>query len=321
MPKLRDKEVLAFVDRIIFNATDVVLEEKTEVDGSCEASGGIKSAFLAFLKIFLQGKKSDGTSFTVPAGKAYAYTINELTINELTVEFTNMCLITGGDGEELQPRIPPSTNLLLAPETFETDKPPENYCETLQQVKEELQGMEALLQPLSCLPMATRSSLAQRLCDLSKDRDSLTQLKKALDLWCEGEPFDQPQSESVRTLLDQLRVATDTGMTNLLKAVYLLVSAMDKLPDAVPFIIGICSPDILRCVNQLVSSIKEHGQAHLPVSLPGPLQQGGELHWLTMFLCATDDKLKELGVMAGQRPGVLLLVLCVTVQGLSMMRA
>lgn len=54
MPILRDKEVLAFVDRIIFNAADVVLEEKTGVDGSCEASGGIKSAFLAFLKIFLQ---------------------------------------------------------------------------------------------------------------------------------------------------------------------------------------------------------------------------------------------------------------------------
>lgn len=81
--------------------------------------------------------------------------------------------------------------------------------------------------------------------------------------------------------------------------------------------------DLLSCFVVQVSSLKERGQAHVPESLPAPLQDGGELHWLTVFLCSSEDYLREqfeLGMVAGNKPGVLLLALCVTVQGLSVMQ-
>lgn len=46
IPKLKKGEVLAFVDKIVFNTADVTLSGKTGVDGSCEASWNVFVKFL-----------------------------------------------------------------------------------------------------------------------------------------------------------------------------------------------------------------------------------------------------------------------------------
>ncbi|XP_070759569.1 uncharacterized protein [Enoplosus armatus] len=320
MPKLKKGMEMAFVDKIIFNAADVTLSGKTGVDGSCEARWNV------FMNVLLAGKKMWDTSFIVPAERAYAYSLNEIKIKDEKIETTRSLIEhIGGKGEEVQPIDPrpieTSAKPVLAPETFEPDDCTEKTFETLQQVQEELLRTEAVLQPLAHLSRETRSALSKSFILLSEDRDALTLLKQKLDQWREDDFYEQPQSWSDCSVL---RLLTETGWTRTtntnLEAVTLLVSAMDKLPESLSSLIAKCRPDTLRGLNKLVSSLKERGQAHVSESLPASLQDGGELHWLTVFLCSSDDSLREmfeLGIMAG---GVLLLALCVTVQGLSVMQ-
>ncbi|XP_078029600.1 uncharacterized protein LOC117260681 isoform X2 [Epinephelus lanceolatus] len=233
---------------------------------------------------------------------------------------------------ELIPLSPPSPIRLVAvePETFEADDSTEETLETLQQVREKLLMTETVLQPLAHLPRVTRFALFQSLSALSEDSDALTLLKKKLDQWRAGEPLEQLQSWSVCSVLHLISgfatppLQIGPHMTDLtLEAVYLLVSAMDKLPEHVTSLIAKYRPDTLRGLNQLVSSLMENGQAHLSESLPAALQDGGQLHWLAVFLCSSDESLREPSeqtIVAGDEPGVLLLALCVAVRGLSMLR-
>lgn len=329
MPTLRKGEVLGFVDKIVFNTNDVPLRGRTEVDGSCEARWNI-------MNFSLKGKMKDSSSYTVPAGHIYGYRFNEIKFKEEEdVEFTCKSHIeyVGGKAEE-QRLSPPSPIRLvekaLEPETFEPDDSTEETLETLQQVREKLLRTETVLQPLAHLPRVTRFALFQSLSVLSEDRDALTLLKKKLDQWCAGEPLEQPQSQSVCSVLHllsgfatpPLQIGPETTDSTL-EAVYLLVSAMDKLPEHVTSLIAKYRPDTLRGLNQLVSSLMENGQAHLSESLPAALQDGGQLHWLAVFLCSSDESLREPSeqtIVAGDEPGVLLLALCVAVRGLSMLR-
>ncbi|XP_049455221.1 uncharacterized protein LOC125902715 [Epinephelus fuscoguttatus] len=257
------------------------------------------------------------------------------TLLQMQEEFTYKSHIeyVGGKAEE-QRLSPPSPIRLvekaLEPETFEPDDSTEETLETLQQVREKLLRTETVLRPLAHLPRVTRFALFQSLSVLSEDRDALTLLKKKLDQWRAGEPLEQPQSQSVCSVLHLLSgfatppSHTGSRMTDsTLEAVYLLVSAMDKLPEHVTSLIAKYRPDTLRGLNQLVSSLMEDGQAHLSESLPAALQDGGQLHWLAVFLCSSDESLREPSeqtIVAGDEPGVLLLALCVAVRGLSMLR-
>ncbi|KAL7406304.1 hypothetical protein ABVT39_017295 [Epinephelus coioides] len=217
--------------------------------------------------------------------------------------------------------------LALKPETFEPDDSTEETLETLQQVREKLLMTETVLQPLAHLPRVTRLGLFHSLSALSEDRDALTLLKKKLDQLLAGE---KPEFCSVCSVLRLLsgfatppsQIGAETTDSTL-EAVYLLVSAMDKLPEHVTSLIAKYRPDTLRGLNQLVSSLMENGQAHLSESLPAVLQDGGQLHWLAVFLCSSDESLREPSeqtIVAGDEPGVLLLALCVAVRGLSMLR-
>ncbi|CAI5660283.1 unnamed protein product [Oreochromis niloticus] len=190
---------------------------------------------------------------------------------------------------------------------------------TVQKVKEELEMKEALLQPLADLPESTRCDLLQALSELVEDGDNLSLLDKTLD-HCSNGVFECVQSEAVSSFMDLLNVSNIS--TSEQDAVHMLVSALHTLPDEVPPLLTRCSPDTLRVLDQLVDELKD-GRANLPESLPVPLQEGGELRWVAEFICLNDQKLKELSDGWDRPelpPEVLLEVLCLAVQGLSLMQ-
>ncbi|KAL7406299.1 hypothetical protein ABVT39_017295 [Epinephelus coioides] len=216
--------------------------------------------------------------------------------------------------------------LALKPETFEPDDSTEETLETLQQVREKLLMTETVLQPLAHLPRVTRLGLFHSLSALSEDRDALTLLKKKLDQLLAGE---KPEFCSVCSVLRLLsgfatppsQIGAETTDSTL-EAVYLLVSAMDKLPEHVTSLIAKNPHEKLRGLNQLVSSLMKNGQAPVSESLPAALQDGGQLHWLAVFLCSFNESLREPSeqtIVARDEPGVLLMALCVAVRGLSVL--
>ncbi|XP_030016345.1 uncharacterized protein LOC115437283 isoform X2 [Sphaeramia orbicularis] len=320
MPELEKGEVLGFVDRIIYNADEVELHGQTEVDGESKASWSVFFGFSA------KGKMEKEKSYKVPAGRVYAYGFNEIKFQDDEIKSVRVEMCSLGVKSCGIEKVQSYSDKILAPETFEADNVTENTYENLQQIQEELQKIEGVFQPLSHLPRATRSTLFQRLCWVSEEKDAVTALEQALSLWCEQQRFHLPQSLSACSVLDLLRLAPLTRWTYrscFLRAVHMLVSAVDILPDHMPAMITKCSPDTLTVLNHLVSSIRDSGKAQVAQPLPGPLQEGGELHWLTEFLCSTDETLQdldELAMVAGETPGALLLALCITVQGLHMMQ-
>lgn len=65
------------------------------------------------------------------------------------------------------------------------------------------------------------------------------------------------------------------------------------------------------------------GQAELPEAPPAPLQEGGALRWAAELICLNDEKLRELSEGWDRPelpPEVLLELLCLAVQGLSLMQ-
>ena len=79
----------------------------------------------------------------------------------------------------------------------------------------------------------------------------------------------------------------------------------------------------VSCLVVQVSSLKEEAQVTLPESLPVSLQEEGELRWAAELLCLTDQTLTELRDQWDRPefpPEVLLELVCLVVQGLSLMQ-
>lgn len=289
---LKTKDKLAFVHQTIYNSCPVTLIRKCTRDGSLLAS------CIKILSLFAKGHKKEKTSFTVPEKSTFAYGLVEIKIED----------------EKLKISCEPWTRGALDG-LFGDDI--ENA--TLQQIKQELEMKDALLQPLADLPVSTRRDLLKKLSELAEDGDTLSLLEQTLD-HCSDGASERVQSEAVSSFMDLLDVSNIS--TAVKDAVQLLVSVLDTLPDEVPPLLTHCSPDTLRVLNQLVDGLKD-GQANLPESLPVPLQEGQELRWVAEFICLNDQKLKELSDGWDRPelpPEVLLEVLCLAVQGLSLMQ-
>ncbi|XP_042070127.1 uncharacterized protein LOC102314143 isoform X3 [Haplochromis burtoni] len=288
---LKEKDKLMFVSQIVYNSSPVKIIRKSTTDGS------IFTSYVKMLSVFAKGSSKAETSFTVPAKSIFAYSLVEIKI----------------ENEKLKISCEPWTRSLLDWLLCDDVSNP-----TVKKVKEELEMKEDLLQPLADLPESTRCDLLQTLSELVEDGDNLSLLDKTLD-HCSNGVFEC-ESEAVSSFMDLLNVSNIS--TSEQNAVHMLVSALHTLPDEVPPLLTRCSPDTLRVLNQLVDGLKD-GRATLPESLPVPLQEGGELRWAAEFICLNDQKLKELSDGWDRPelpPEVLLEVLCLAVQGLSLMQ-
>ncbi|CAI5666108.1 unnamed protein product [Oreochromis niloticus] len=278
---LKNNDKLTFVYQKVYNSGPVKMIRKSNKGGSISAS------CQKMLNVLIKGNKKEVTSFTVPENSTFGFGLMELKM----------------DDEKLS---------LFANDAI-------NSKELLHKVKEELETKDHLLLPLGDLPESTRCDLLKKLSELAEDGDTLSLLEQTLDQCTKGTSEHVP-SEAVSSFMDLLDISNISSAVK--DAVHLLVSALDTLPDEVPPLLTRCSPDTLRVLNQLVDGLKD-SRAKLPESLPVPLQEGGELRWAAEFICLNDQKLKELSDGWDRPelpPEVLLEVLCLAVQGLSLMQ-
>ncbi|XP_044188936.1 uncharacterized protein LOC122968057 isoform X1 [Thunnus albacares] len=291
--QLKETEKLTFVHQRVYNTAPVTFYGKT-------GKNGLVSAVCEKFGISLWRKKKDMTSFTVLEDVTFAYSLMEITTEDNTLgippRFINMKRYNKGwwkvstDGDE----------------------------ETLQQLTEDIFQKAALLQPLAKLE--SRHDLLKTLSELLHDREALSLLEETLDQSSKG-VFECQQSPAVSSFMDLLDVSEVTNSQK--DAAHLLVSAMDSLPDDAAALLVTCSPETLRVLQQLVNSLKENAQVRVPESLPVSLQEEGELRWAAELLCLTDQTLAELRAQWDRpdfSPEVLLELVCLVVQGLSLMQ-
>ncbi|XP_042250636.1 uncharacterized protein LOC121885338 isoform X1 [Thunnus maccoyii] len=295
MLKLKEMEKLTFVHQTVYNPAPVTFYGKTGKDG-------LVSAVFEKFGCSLWRKKKKETSFKIPEDVTFAYSLMEITTEDNTLgippQFITMERYNKGwwkvstDGDD----------------------------ETLQQVTEDIFDKAALLQPLEELHESRRRDLLKTLSELLHDRDALSLLVETLDQNSKG-VFECQQSPAVSSFMDLLDVSEVSNSQK--DAAHLLVSAMDALPDDAAALLATCSLETLRVLQQLVNSLKEKAQVKLPESLPASLQEEGELRWAAELLCLTDQTLTELRDQWDRpdfSPEVLLELLCLIVQGLSMMQ-
>ncbi|XP_067429680.1 gasdermin-E-like isoform X1 [Thunnus thynnus] len=295
MLKLKETEKLTFVHQRVYNTAPVTFYGKT-------GKNGLVSAVCEKFGISLWRKKKDMTSFTVPEDVTFAYSLMEITTEDNTLgippRFINMKRYNKGwwkvstDGDD----------------------------ETLQQLTEDIFQKAALLQPLAKLCESRRCDLLKTLSELLHDRDALSLLEETLDQSSKG-VFECPESPAVSSFMALLDVSEVSNSQK--DAAHLLVSAVDSLPDDAAALLATCSPETLRVLQQLVNSLEENAQVKLPESLPISLQEEGELRWAAELLCLTDQMLTELRAQWDTpdfSPEVLLELVCLVVQGLSLMQ-
>ncbi|XP_051249891.1 uncharacterized protein LOC127359790 [Dicentrarchus labrax] len=293
MLKLKEDEKLTFVYQSVYNTTPVKFFDIAINQGSTSA------AFKIYFQLCVTGKKKEKTTFIVPEESTFAYSLMEITTEDGTLG------------------IPPRTRNVRRynEEWWRFSSDGEGDCETFQRVKGEIKMKEVLLQPLADLSAPTRDVLLKTLHMIVETRNDLSLLVDQLSTGAS----DGPQSQHVSSFMDLLKASN--ASTAQKDAIDLLVSAMDTLPDSVPALLTTCSPDTLRVLNQLVSSLGK--EAKLPESLPPPLQEEGKLRWAAELLCSTGGTLQELNEQ-WFRPklpaGALLEVLCLVVRGLSIIQ-
>ncbi|XP_067429683.1 gasdermin-E-like [Thunnus thynnus] len=295
MLKLKETEKLTFVHQTVYNTADVMFYGKTGKDG-------LVSAVFEKFGCSLWRKKKKETSFTIRKDFTFAFSLMEITTEDNTLgilpRFIKMKRYDKGwwrvstDGDD----------------------------ETLQQLTEDIFQKAALLQPLEELHESRRCDLLKTLSELLHDRDALSLLVETLDQSSKG-VFECQQSPAVSSFMDLLDVSEISNSQK--DAAHLLVSAMDALPDDAAALLASCSLETLRVLQQLVNSLKENAQVKLPESLPASLQEEGELCWAAELLCLTDQTLTELRDQWDRPefpPEVLLELVCLVVQGLSLMK-
>ncbi|XP_041825995.1 uncharacterized protein LOC121630031 [Melanotaenia boesemani] len=243
---LKETDKLTFVNQTVYNTGPVKLIRKSNKEGS------ISALCQKMVNLLVKGSAKEETSFTVLEESTFAYGLTEILYQD----------------EKLEISYEPRTNKQSPLAMFKHDS---GDSEILQQVQEGIQMKEALLQPLADLPESSRPDVLKALRAVLEDRDDLTLLEETLEQ-CSRGSYNRPQSSAVASFMDLL----DAASSAMKDAFYLLVSAMDTLPDGMPPRLMSCSPETLSVLSQLVDGLKQDGQAQLPESLPAPLQEDGE---------------------------------------------
>ncbi|XP_014884464.1 non-syndromic hearing impairment protein 5-like [Poecilia latipinna] len=130
------------------------------------------------------------------------------------------------------------------------------------------------LSPLADLPRSTRCELMEKLQEALRDRFALSYLQSELEKLCYCEKAETPIIGEKETIPTSSRVpeCVPTGFSSHLPSAYLLVSAMEELPDETLNILSNSRPDFLSAFDVLMRGLKESGGNVSVLSLPAPLQ-------------------------------------------------
>lgn len=187
------------------------------------------------------------------------------------------------------------------------------------------------LSPLAELPQAARCGLFNRLQEALRDRTALSYMECLLEELCSGETLDidkyeelsESQRKALSALLDNHAEDSQRDLPAHLDAAHLLVSAMEALPDQTLSLLSESRPDFLEAFDTLMCSLKKSSEPLSIQCLPVPLQDNQAFQLAEQLLSSTNVTLKRdshrLWAETGNEAGALPLVLCLSIQGLSLL--
>ncbi|XP_034747089.1 gasdermin-E-like [Etheostoma cragini] len=330
-------DVLAVVkERILTANSFTVTQTKKEqciFQGMLGLVGLMGSSFKVCVKDSNNIEADCDVSLEIPSGTVIAYSILELEIKK-SGHF-NICLQPGlmGGIEADSPESWPSFDSLDEVDgRCNGHKVPKKV--PLGALQNGSQVMD--LSPLAELPQLTRGVLFKRLQETLGDRTALSYMECLLEELCSGETLNMAKhkelSESQRKLLSAIldRAGTDShaentqcGIPSHLNAAHLLVSALEELPDPTLSLLSESSADFLEAFDTLMCMLKKSREPLSIQCLPVPLQDNQAFQCAEQLLSSTNVTLKRdsdrLWMEMGDEEGVLPLVLCLSIQGLSLL--
>ncbi|XP_037548726.1 gasdermin-E-like [Nematolebias whitei] len=192
------------------------------------------------------------------------------------------------------------------------------------------------LSPLGNLPQSVRLALSKKLQETLRDRAALSYLQCLLEELCSSERVqtdvtDEPQ-EVLRNsvILDQLdsdclSECSQSVVPAQLSSIYLLVSAMEELPDETLSLLSDSRPDFLASFDKLMVWLQESSTPLSMQSIPVALQDSQFFQQAEQLLSSINVMLRtdtdQLWMETGDSRDVLLLVLSLSVFGLSLLCA
>ncbi|XP_054462478.1 gasdermin-E-like [Anoplopoma fimbria] len=325
-------EVLAVVkERILTtDSCSIILTKKEQCAfrGILGLLGMLGNSFKVCVKDSNNIEADTDVSLEIPSGTVIAYSILELEIKK-NGDY-NICLQPGTIGgiESDAPESWPS------PDSFDMmDGGSNGKMVPLKVALSELLNgsQEVDLSPLAEIPQSTRCALFKRLQEILKDRAALSYMECLLDELCSDETLDiakdeelsESQRKSLESLLDSHAENSQSDLPARLNAAHLLVSAMEELPDQTLSLLSEISPDFLEAFDTLMDKLKKSSEPLSITCLPVPLQDNQAFQLAEQLLSSTRVTLKreshQLWTETGNEAGVLPLVLCISIQGLSLL--
>lgn len=329
-------EVLAVVkERILTTSSCSVTQTKKEqctFQGVLGLVGMLGSSVKVCVKDSNNIEAGSDVSLEIPAGTVIAYSILELEIKKSG--HYDICLqpgtIGGIEADSTELSWPSHDSLSMVDGKCNGEKAPEKGpLSVLQNGSQEMD-----LSPLAELPQSTRWALFKGLQETLRDGSDLLNLQCELEDLCCGETPDmanheeltESQTKLVSAILDGLGVDCLTENTQgaaYLNAAHLLVSAMEELPDETLSLLSESCPDFLEAFDTLLCSLKENNEP-LSIQCPPVLLQDSQAFQLAeQLLSSTNVTLRRdtdaLWVEAGSKAVVQLLVLCLSVRGLTLL--
>ncbi|XP_078124153.1 gasdermin-E-like [Sander vitreus] len=325
-------DVLAVVKERILTANSCTVtqtkKERCVFQGMLGLVGMMGSSFKVCVKDSNNIEADSDVSLEIPSGTVIAYSILELEIKK-SGHF-NICLQPGSIGgiEADSPVSWPSHDSLDEVDKCNGEKVP---LSALQNGSQEMD-----LSPLAELPQLTRCVLFKRLQETLGDRTALSYMECLLEELCSGETLNmakhkelsESQRKSLSAILD--RPGTDShaensqcGILSHLNAAHLLVSALEELPDPTLSLLSESSADFLEAFDTLMCMLKKSSEPLSIQCLPVPLQDNQAFQLAEQLLSSTNVTVKRdsdrLWMEMGDEAGVLPLVLCLSIQGLSLL--
>lgn len=262
----------------------------------------------------------------IPSDTVIAYSVLELEIKKDGRYY--FCLQPGKTGgiEEDSP-VTHSSQFSLDTLDGQCNEP--TVPETLPSGASQNGSHEMDLSPLAELPQSTRFTMFKRLQEALRDRGALSYLQCVLEEVCCGESFDvdshnglsESQKKTLSAILDSYTKDSKRGVPAHLNAAHLLVSAMEELPFETQSLLGESCPEFLEALYTLVCRFKDHSEPLSTQCLPALLQDNQTFQEAKQLLSSIQVTLgrdkDRLWMETGPKAGALLVVLCLSIQGLS----
>ncbi|XP_043994678.1 gasdermin-E-like [Gambusia affinis] len=255
----------------------------------------------------------------IPSGTVIAYSIMELEIKKNG--HYGLCLRPSAPGGFESDSIPLDGSLDTVDSSFDGHGAREDAPFTV--FHSGWSDMD--LSPLADLPRSTRCELMDKLREALRDRFVLSYLQSELEKLCECETAETPINGEKETIPASSCVpeCVPTGFSSHLPSAYLLVSAMEELPDETLNILSNSRPDFLSAFDVLMCGLKESGGNLSILSLPAPLQDNQVFQQAEQLLGSIRMTLRrdadQLRVEMENPDGALAPLLSLSVHGLALL--